>query len=131
MANSRQKGARGEREFIAALQQAAGKDLDLKRNLEQTREGGFDITGLDNWAPEIKRYKEVTPSLLSGWWDQAVEQSTERRRPVLAYRADRRDWRVVLLGSELTNMLTGVSLDDTVEVSINGFVQILRARGDV
>lgn len=131
MANSRQKGARGERDFIAALQQAAGKTLDLKRNLEQTREGGFDITGLDNWAPEIKRYKEVTPALLSGWWEQAVSQSTERRRPVLAYRADRRDWRVVLMGSDVTNMLTGDSIEHTVELSIGGFVQVLKARGDV
>lgn len=129
--NSRQKGARGEREFISAFKEAAGSDIELSRNLEQTRSGGFDIVGLDDWAPEIKRYAEATPALIKGWWEQAVEQSTERKSPVLAYRADRRDWRVVIRASELTDIITGDGIEDTVEMSMPAWIKILRARGHV
>jgi hypothetical protein len=111
--NSRDKGAKGEREFINMMGPLLG--VDLKRNLEQTREGGHDILGLDGWAIEIKRYAEVLPADLERWWDQAVEQSLritwKNVSPALAYRADRRPWRIVIPSER------GLEYDYTIEMS--------------
>jgi hypothetical protein len=87
--NSRAKGAQGEREFCKALGEYLGDALvePLKRNLEQTRNGGHDILGLEGWALEIKRYKVVKESDIKAFWEQAVEQAKRvGATPVLAYR---------------------------------------------
>lgn len=92
--NSRAKGASAERELIKELGGYLG-DVQLKRNLEQTRAGGHDILGLEGFAIEVKRYKALTEAMLDGFWDQAVEQADRvGARPVLAYREDFRSWRV-------------------------------------
>ena len=51
--NSRAKGAAGEREFCKELAEHLGDALvePLKRNLEQTRNGGHDILGLGKNTP--------------------------------------------------------------------------------
>ena len=90
--HSRRKGASGERELAHLLE----KHLDVKlvRNLSQSRDGGHDLTGLDNMAFEVKR---TAKSQLSAWWKQAVVQAEDVGRvPVLAYRLDRQSWRFVV-----------------------------------
>jgi len=96
--NSRRKGSTGETELIHSLEAFIPELLGkLARNLEQTRWGGYDITGLDGWAPEVKRCAKFLPSGMVRHWKQAVDQSRkERLRPVLFYRADRSEWRVVM-----------------------------------
>ncbi|WP_062266917.1 putative PDDEXK endonuclease [Endozoicomonas arenosclerae] len=100
--NSRQKGAAAEREFCKELLSLA--DIKLVRNLEQTRSGGFDLIPENQaqaqswpWAIEVKRYASVTDSKIHGWLKQAVEQAElADKTPVLAYRADRQEWKVML-----------------------------------
>jgi hypothetical protein len=63
--NSRAKGAGAEREFSRLIEQELG--VPLVRNLEQSRNGGHDMTApgddpvsraLNAYAIEVKRYRE-------------------------------------------------------------------------
>lgn len=114
--NSRAKGASAEREFASLVQDWAG--VRLIRNLEQTRSGGHDlIVHPDEAGPvadsfrklaiECKRYQAVTDGLMAKWWKQAVAQAEEAGlMPVLAYRANRSPWRVVVPLSLINRSLT-------------------------
>lgn len=129
--NSRAKGAAGEREFCKELAEHLGDALvePLKRNLEQTRNGGHDILGLDGWALEIKRYKRVKEGDLVEFWNQAVVQAARvKAKPVLAYREDFRSWRVRIAMAELTGIWhpESLSLDWTIEVGLEAFAYIVR-----
>ena len=105
-AGSRRKGASGEREFAAAVDELLG--IRLARNLEQSRRGGHDLIAppsaagpvaeaLARLAIEVKRYASVTPASLAQWWSQATRQAEAAGLwPVLAYRGDRLAWRVRL-----------------------------------
>jgi hypothetical protein len=92
---SKAKGSAGERELAALLTSYAldsGVRLDLARNLEQTRGGGHDLTGLEqyNMAVECKRVEALA---VTAWWRQAVRQADAINCiPVLAYRQNRKPW---------------------------------------
>ena len=120
------KGKVGEREFINLLKDYLGDDA-IKRNLDQTRDGGHDVIGIDGWTIEIKRAAKPN---LTAWWNQAVEQAIGNGEPVLAYRIDRRPWRVILsIGSihpEIPSF--GYDLDYCVEMSVLAFCSIVRER---
>ena len=94
---SRNKGKAGERELALMLSSLTGHEVKRRvRNLA----GEDDLVGLPGWSIECKRYAAVTPSLLAGWWQQAIEQARRiDARPVLFFRADRADWRVRWLAS--------------------------------
>lgn len=126
--NSRNKGASAERELIKLLKDDLGEGYDLKRNLEQTREGGYDITGLPKWALEVKRYADASPAIIRGWWEQAADQARAVRKiPVLAYRLDRRDWRIVIPMYAVTKIIcTTNEYDWTVEMSLTAWTSLVR-----
>lgn len=87
---SRNKGARGEREFLAKLGEELGEALT--RNLQQTREGGADCVVVHGWAIEIKRQERLSRG---AWWRQAVKQAEKLGvQPMLAYRRNGEPWRV-------------------------------------
>jgi len=90
--NSRNKGARGEREFAAEIKRLTG--VDIRRNLEQSRSGGFDLSGWPPYAFEVKRREK-----LSVWeaYNQAAGQANDEYTvPVLAIRRNRGPWLVVV-----------------------------------
>lgn len=100
---SRNKGQRGEREFIGILQRVIDEVFgegvyELKRNLFQTREGGYDVTGLpeqyDLIAFEVKFQETLN---IESWWKQTVEQAGDKA-PVLAFRQSRKKWRIMING---------------------------------
>lgn len=126
--NSRAKGAQAERSFIKELSEHLGDALTqpLKRNLEQTRNGGHDIEGLDGWAIEIKRYRVIKEADINRFWGQAVDQAKRiGATPVLAYREDFRSWRVrVPMG--FMNAEWNADVDFTIEVSLVAFATIVR-----
>lgn len=129
--NSRAKGAAGEREFIKELALELGDELvaPLKRNLEQTRAGGHDIVGLEGFAIEIKRYKQVKEGDIVKFWEQAKEQAQRiDATPVLAYREDMRSWRVVVSCNLLKDgYMTGDwSVDWTATISMKAFAYLVR-----
>lgn len=130
--NSRAKGAAGEREFCRVLTEHLGDALvePLKRNLEQTRNGGHDILGLEEFALEIKRYKRVKDGDIKKFWEQACEQAGRAGGyPALAYREDLQSWRVRIPMEVLwPTGVTHLGLDFTVEVGVEAFAMIVRER---
>lgn len=136
--NSRAKGAGGEREFSRVIHQHLG--VELVRNLEQSRNGGHDLTttgtdpvslALDAYAIEVKRYMAVTPSMLAVFWEQATQQAARAERiPVLAYREDRREWLIVAplhaINPEIFQPWPGIEWTCTMAVS--AFCTLVRER---
>ena len=126
--SSRNKGQSGERELAKVLGEALG--VDLARNLDQTRDGGFYLLGLPGIALEVKRQEKVN---LRPWWEQACGQARGPAVPVLAYRVNRQPWRFLV---PLVDM--GVATDDleerswslayTAQLSLEGFVCWYRYR---
>lgn len=136
--NSRAKGAAGEREVIHEMASHLGEWVreQVKRNLDQTREGGHDIVGLGSWALEIKRYAKVTESDMERFWRQAVEQAVSvKKTPALAYRVDRKPWRIRVPMSVIHEPArwwpTEMEIQWTVEVGMEAFCYLIRESMDV
>ena len=135
--NSRTKGASAEREFSNIIYGWTG--VKLIRNLEQSRSGGFDLIvhpdesgqAADSFrtlAIECKRYCKATPGLIKTWWQQArIQAEPNNLHPVLAYRANRQDWQVIvplhLINPDLTERL---ELDCTALMGASAFCAIVR-----
>jgi Holliday junction resolvase len=131
--NSRAKGASAERELIGVLTEHLGAEItgNMKRNLEQTRGGGHDLVGLEGWAIEVKRYKQVSEGDMARFWEQTVTQAHKvMAKPVLAFREDFRSWRVVIPISVVEGTFgyeNGlVPLDYTAEMSVAAYSYIVR-----
>ena len=126
--NSRAKGKAGERELIGELKRLLPELTDaLERNLEQTRDGGYDIAGLDGWAPEVKRYSKILPADIESFWEQTLIQArNDRRRPALFMREDRREWRVRVRICDICDDWDGDALENTAEISMTSFAEMVR-----
>lgn len=136
--NSRAKGANGEREFCRLIFEHLG--VELVRNLNQSRTGGHDLTptgtdpvstALDAFAIEVKRYREITPAMLAGFWHQAERQAHRAAKaPALAYREDRREWRVLLPLNAINGDAFGewAGFEWTADVSAGAFACLIRER---
>jgi Holliday junction resolvase len=132
--NSRAKGASAEREFCKELGEHLGDHLTepLKRNLEQTRNGGHDILGLEGMAVEIKRYKALSEADLNRIWSGQVLEQANRIGgvPVLAYREDFQPWRIRLPLIAITGdqwpKETAWTMPWTIEVSMEAFAYCVR-----
>lgn len=94
MTNSRAKGAAAEREFARLCFDHLG--VKVERNLEQSRSGGHDLTGLPGWAPEVKARADIPPrGALLNMWAQALEPAERAgAKPVLALKVNRRGWQI-------------------------------------
>jgi hypothetical protein len=137
-ATSRRKGAAGEREFARALEDQVG--LRLARNLEQSRQGGHDLTlpeeatgpvaeALGRLAIECKRYATTPNGSLAQWWGQACRQAEAAGLwPALAYRPDRHPWRVRLPLAALRPDLFPVwrDADLTADLPLPAFASLVR-----
>lgn len=134
--NPRTKGKSGELEFAGLIHDWSG--VRLVRNLEQPRNGGHDLivhpdeTGhaadaFRQLAIEIKRHSDAKPGHIIRWWQQAVDQAQRsRKEPVLAYRANRRDWRVVLpLCLVNPGMSRSTNFNSTAELSVQAFCAVV------
>lgn len=123
---SRNKGKRGEREIINALQPVVdrvcaevGADaVVLERNLLQAHSGGCDVYGLEWLSMEVKR--QENGSGLGSWWRQTLQQARADQTPVLVWRANRQPWRVRMrvpvrvgsgAGAKLVTMTVDVDWD--------------------
>jgi Holliday junction resolvase len=87
---ARNKGAAGERELAALLQDQLG--FVVKRNLGQARDGEDDIT-IAQFRIEVKRRERIEVDK----WSEQVEACTKPGEVgVVAYRRNGQPWRVVL-----------------------------------
>lgn len=95
MVNAKEKGAKGEREVASLLQPTVDRAYmetlgitlaevpKLQRNLLQTREGGYDLVGLDWMALEVKRVEAlgkggILKGHIRGWWSQCVTSASRQ-----------------------------------------------------
>lgn len=101
--NVKQKGAKAERDVIAMLQPVVNEvcgelgiePMVLKRNLEQTRGGGYDIVGVDWLAVEVKHQ---TMDRRDAWWEQTKKQAGVDQEPILVYKLTGNKWWVRMYG---------------------------------
>ena len=105
---SRDKGARGEREFIRVVERLTDGAVQLSRNLSQSRDGGDDCLGHACWSIEVKRRSQWPGDAdIAQWWQSTVANARRLcKHPVLAWRKDHQDWRVML------HLQEGFPLDD-------------------
>jgi Holliday junction resolvase len=88
--NSRRKGAGGEREVCEILNAELG--WAVKRNLAQTRDGGFDIE-IAQFRIEVKRRKKL---MVHEFMEQAEKSAGENHLPVVLMRADGEEWLLMM-----------------------------------
>ena len=136
MVNSNRKGGAGERELVteANIHLGAQHNTEFHRNTyNQRREAGHSDLICDDprfpFAIESKR--EKSGSFKQKWMDQAVEAGKKSQKfPVVAYRFDRKQWRVVMRLGDLMKMYQGNDADfndlnaDLVTVSLPTFLKI-------
>lgn len=97
--NVRSKGQRGEREAAGLIMAWAEEvtascgaaAVELTRNLQQSRQGGYDLVGIDWLALEVKRHESLAQ--ISQWWKQTLKQAQPGQVPFLMYRQNRSPWR--------------------------------------
>lgn len=114
---SRDKGARGERELFALLSDRLGHIVT--RNLSQTRDAGCDSLSVPGFAIECKR---VESAFQNAWMAQAIASTRPGHEiPVVFYRASRQPWRAAFRASDLLESpaytgLAHLDLDDAAMV---------------
>jgi Holliday junction resolvase len=109
---NRNKGHDAEREIVKLLTPMVEMVLgesNLRRNLQQSRQGGHDICGLDYLAIEVKRCETLE---VEKWWRQTLRQAEMAGGllPILMYRQNRGKWNVLMFG-RIGNMITRVQID--------------------
>lgn len=130
--NARSKGQRGEREVIALLvpviqkvYESHGLGLvtpELKRNLMQSMEGGYDIIGLDWLALEVKRVENQASYNREQWWAQARKQTKEGQETVLFYRPNNTSWKIRMFGYLCVGSNGGVRVRTVVDINVASFL---------
>jgi len=98
MVSARSKGASGEREAALWLQEKFHLEETPKRNLEQVRSGGFDLTGFDPFAVEVKRCQTLAKR---DWWIKLKKETPPFMEPVVMYRKNRQPWRFLISASNI------------------------------
>ena len=128
---AKNKGANAEREVAKILQpiidevyESVGLESPtMKRNLEQTRGGGYDLVGIDWMALEIKRQENLS---IESWWKQTIKQTLPGQVPVLMYRQNNKKWKVLMMGAIRSSKTSAVSM--RVEISLNDFLRWFTTR---
>lgn len=121
----RDKGQRGERLFIQAMEDAGYPKGILTRNLNQTRNGGADIIDVPTLAIETKNHKTLT---IPAWWKQALSQTTpDNPIPILAYKPARKPFAVMVPCYWLFN--TQALQGHTATIDVETFVFIVLKYG--
>jgi hypothetical protein len=113
MVNSRDKGTRGEYAVIKLIEELLG--IKLKRDVEQYRQadrGDLILAEDADWpfCVEVKTYSSSSLSVTHrpAWWQQVEKASAAHGLiPVLFYKYDRYEWRVVLKADTVSFALGG------------------------
>jgi Holliday junction resolvase len=98
--NSRQKGARGEREAAAAWATVMG----CRARRGQQFSGGTDspdvVSDYGNIHLEVKRVERGNPY----WWVEQAERDCGGKIPLVLHRKDRKDWLVIVRLSDVPRL---------------------------
>jgi len=98
---NRQRGSEGERELATLLSDALG--IVVQRRLGQERDSGGDLH-VGHYSVECKRRKRL--GQFYAWWAQAEKAAVKADKiPLLAFRADGKDWIVAFRLPDAINLL--------------------------
>ena len=104
---AKQKGKRGEREFAEVLTRLLARDPsweDQKIFVDVQANGG-DIISVTGLSIEVKRQETLN---IKTWWRQTQIQADHTGGiPVLAYRQNRRAWKIILPAYLISVPITG------------------------
>lgn len=95
--NSKQKGARAEREVARILRDHGY--LDAHRTAQYCGNTGeaADVDGVPGFHIEVKVRGEKEYLAIEDWWNKLVSESDlSGRIPVLVYKKDRKKWKIVM-----------------------------------
>ncbi|QBJ80527.1 hypothetical protein [Aquitalea sp. USM4] len=98
---ARNKGAAGEREFCKLLSAELG--MEIKRKLGQARDSGDDAQ-VGKFRFEVKRRERLE---VMKWCEQVEEAAGAGEVPVVAFRQNGEEWRVVLKLSDFLPLMRG------------------------
>ena len=133
MVNSRDKGTRGEYAVIKLIEELLG--IKLKRDVEQYRQadrGDLILAEDADWpfCVEVKSYSGMSVTHRPAWWQQVEKASAAHGLiPVLFYKYDRYEWRVVLKANTVSFALGGtLDHDDDILLTTDtyGFAYMAR-----
>jgi len=97
--SQRNKGNAGERELFKLLSEELG--FVVRRNLSQTRGGGADCIEIKYWSVEVKRQEKLS---LSSWWQQTLDQCSNKEKPILFFRQSRYPWSAMIRLTDIINI---------------------------
>ena len=97
MTNSRQKGARGEREWAAELRRLGFDGARRGQQFSGSPDSPDVADGIPGTHPEVKRVERLN---LQDAMDQAVRDAGDAI-PYVAHRRNRSDWLVTLRASDM------------------------------
>lgn len=100
-ASQRRKGAAGERELAQILSEQLG--WVVKRELGQPRDSGADLH-ICQFRVEVKRRKAIA---IHEWMDQAGAACGPAHVPMVACRADGKEWLVVMRLTDAIPLIRG------------------------
>lgn len=103
---SRNKGAAAEREFTGILSDHLG--TVVKRKLGQARDSGDDVQ-VGKFRIEVKRRETLA---IMQWCRQVEACSAEHEVPVVAFRQNGQDWRIVMKLKDFLPLMAGELSDD-------------------
>jgi len=104
-AMSRRKGAGYEREIVKIIRESLG--IEVKRNLDQVRDGGGDIV-LGKYLIECKRRKSIA---VYEWLDQCIAACMNKFKPLVVVRGDNRENLVILRLTDFLEIIKEKPLD--------------------
>ena len=107
MTNSRQKGARGERE-IAHILQSRGYDAHRGQQFSGLN-GDADVVGLPGYHIEVKRTEEFR---LWRALDQAARDAREHETPVVFHRRNGSKWVAVMMLDDFLDLVEEAKNED-------------------
>jgi len=90
MVNSRDKGARGEREFSRVCQ---SEGFDVRRGQQFNGLEGEDVVGLPGIHVEVKRVERLN---IHDAMEQSRRDARDDQLPIVAHRKDKHKWLVTM-----------------------------------
>jgi len=106
MVNSRDKGARGEREFALLCR---GEGYDVRRGQQFSGLEGEDVVGLPNVHVEVKRVEKLN---IYNAINQSKRDAIGTDMPIVAHRRDRCDWLITLQAADFFRLYRESGLSD-------------------
>lgn len=114
MKNSRQKGARGEREFAALCRQ---EGYSCRRGQQYSGIEGQDVVGLPHIHVEVKRVERLN---VYDAIAQAVRDAKDGKLPIVAHRKNHHPWLITMRAEDWFRLYREFEASMALEEVANG-----------